>query len=108
MLTIDVPASDVEEPSARWYIANQHIREDPDTRPAPFKTRPDLIEQLQEIGTLLLDTYALFRLVRAVQDEPALKPLVRARLRNRVGRLSQDNAAALLADARSDPGHTEP
>lgn len=96
-----------QEPSARWYIANQFLREDPSTRPAPFETRPDFVETLVETGTLLIDTYALFRLVRAVQDNPVLAKPVCARLRDRVGRLSHADAEALLDDARrssSGPG----
>lgn len=89
-----------QEPSARWYIANQFMREDPNTRPAPFETRPDIVATLVEADTLLIDTYALFRLVRAVQDAPALAGPVRTRLRDRVGRLAHADALTLLDDAR--------
>lgn len=83
-------------PSAQWYIANQFLRQDPATRPAPLHGRDDVVAAFAEGDGLLLDTRVLFRLLVTSQQYPGLKPRIRELLRSARGRLSEDEVAAEL------------
>lgn len=94
-------------PSARWYIANQHLRDDPGTRPTPLAARRDVVEAFAEGGGLVLDTAALFALLRAVQDDTDLATPVRQRLKARRGVFAASDAEALIADIRASASEME-
>lgn len=57
-------------PSASWYVANGFKGDDPTTRPEPYAGRGDALDVVEESGGLVIDTRALFDLVRAVRENP--------------------------------------
>jgi hypothetical protein len=87
-------------PSGQWYVANHYLRQDPEVRPDPLATRSDVLKAFIESDGLVIDTRALYVLLRAVQDEPTLAPAVRQRLREARGVLRARDAASLLIDVR--------
>ena len=72
-------------PSARWYIANHMLRQDPSTRPVPLHGRDDVVEVFAADNGLVIDTRALFALVRFAQDNPDRRGDLRRWLRGRSG-----------------------
>jgi hypothetical protein len=89
-------------PSAQWYIANHYLRQDPEVRPDPLATRSDVLRTFTQSDGLVIDTRALYALLRAVQDDPTLAQPIRQRLREARGVLRASDAARLLADI-ADP-----
>jgi len=85
-------------PSARWYIANHHLREDPSNRPVGLHGRDDVIEVFRSSNGLLIDTRVLFRMLTACQETPAVKPTVRAHLRASFGRLDLEATETFLSE----------
>lgn len=81
-------------PDRLWYIANQFLLDDPSKRPVPLHARDDVVDVFAEDGGLVIDTRALFRLVVAVQQHPQHKEDLRAFLRGRTGRLTEEDAVA--------------
>lgn len=89
-------------PSAQWYIANQYLRDDPDVRPDPLATRSDVLKTFTESNGLVIDTRALYALLRAVQDNPSFAQPIRQRLREARGVLRARDADSLLTNI-ADP-----
>jgi hypothetical protein len=87
-------------PSAQWYIANHYLRQDPEVRPDPLATRSDVLKTFIQSDGLVVDTRALYTLLRAVQDDTALARPIRQRLREARGVLRASDADSLLADIR--------
>jgi hypothetical protein len=82
-------------PSARWYIANFRLREDPATRPRILHGRDDALAAFQKSDGLLIDSRALFVLVRRVADDPSWREIVRADMRARSGLLTVADVEAI-------------
>lgn len=57
-------------PNASWYIANGFRGDDPTTRAHPYAGREDALDVVEELDGLVIDTRALFDLVRAVREKP--------------------------------------
>jgi hypothetical protein len=57
-----------ESPRSRWYVVNQFVQSDPDTRRAPLVGADEDVTFFAEIGGLVIDTRELFQLTRAVKD----------------------------------------
>ena len=74
-----------EFPSARWYVANHMLRQDPSTRPEPLHGRDDVVEVFAADNGLVIDTRALFALVRYAQHNPERRGDLRAWLREQSG-----------------------
>jgi hypothetical protein len=56
-----------ELPNSRWYLVNQFLAADPDTRHAPLAGAEDDVKEFAKDGGLVLDTRELFQLLRAVE-----------------------------------------
>ena len=71
-----------EFPKSRWYLVNQFLGADPDTRPPPLVGAEDDVQVFAEDGGLVIDTRELFQLVRAVEqgriDQAAARRLLRS------------------------------
>jgi hypothetical protein len=71
-----------EFPKSRWYLVNQFLGADPDTRRPPLAGAEDDIKIFAEDGGLVIDTRGLFQLVRAVEegriDQAAARRLLRS------------------------------
>jgi hypothetical protein len=69
------------EPSARWYVVNQMVGQDPSTRPIPLASNPNELQTFAEDGGLVIDTSELFRLVmnvrRGLIDQDAARQEIR-------------------------------
>lgn len=92
-----------EFPSARWYIANHMLRHDPTTRPEPLRGREDVIEVFADANGLVIDTRALFMLVRHAQKHPEDRAAMRTWLRSRTGVLGPAAAGEWLKGLTSPP-----
>jgi hypothetical protein len=90
-------------PSARWYIANHMLRQDPATRPEPLHGRDDVVEVFAADHGLVIDTRALFALVRYAQDNPDRREALRAWLRTQTGVLRIADAQAWISDQHHSP-----
>ncbi|WP_404385916.1 hypothetical protein LL946_06355 [Knoellia locipacati] len=64
-------------PSARWFVTNHQRGLDPSTRESPFQNKPVVVETFANSGGTVVDTRALFDLIRLVEEEPALAPSAR-------------------------------
>ncbi|TPG17050.1 hypothetical protein [Pedococcus bigeumensis] len=90
-------------PTARWYIANHMVRQDPSTRPEPLHGRDDVIEVFAADNGLVLDTRALFALVRDAQENPEHRGAIRAWLRGQAGVITAAKVDAWLIGEASSP-----
>lgn len=86
-------------PSARWYIANHMLRQDPSTRPEPLHGRDDVVDVFAADNGLVIDTRALFSLVRYAQDHPERSSDLRGWLRGQTGVLRAADVHAWIAAA---------
>ncbi|MEU3465970.1 hypothetical protein ABZ721_39290 [Streptomyces sp. NPDC006733] len=86
------------EPSAVWYIVNQEINKDPETRQLPLSSNKSEVATFAESGGLVIDTRDLFRILIAVREGRMEASAVRQKLRESSGHLQ--NALA-LDEARS-------
>jgi hypothetical protein len=55
------------QPTTRWYVVNQFLGNDPDTRQSLLPGADEDVEIFAEDGGLILDTRSLFALVRRVE-----------------------------------------
>lgn len=90
-------------PSARWYIANHMLRRDPSTRPDPLNGRDDVVAVFAEDNGLVIDSRALFTLVRFAQDNPGLRSGLRRWLREQTGVLRTVDVNAWIEASVSTP-----
>jgi hypothetical protein len=75
-------------PSALWYVTNQFVGNDPETRPPILATnRPELVE-FAKGGGLATDTADLFRLWMAVREQRLTAEEARSRLMQTRGRFT--------------------
>jgi hypothetical protein len=58
-------------PASTWYIVNQFLDQDPDTRRPPLAGHPEEVRTFAEGGGLVIDTRELFKLWRAVAEGSA-------------------------------------
>lgn len=77
------------EPAGLWYIANHNRLVDPGARPDQFRGKSEVLETFVQDGGLVIDTRALFDLLVAVQEDPTLKPVAKALLKNGSGLISR-------------------
>jgi hypothetical protein len=71
------------EPSAQWFVVN-HLRfTDPSTRPTPFGNKAANAQTFAEVDGSIIDTRALFDLLRIVEADPNLAPAARALIRGK-------------------------
>lgn len=82
-------------PNSSWYIANGFRRDDPTLRPEPYAGRDDALDVVEEAGGVVVDTRALFDLLRITRDDPSRKPAVRQMLRDGRRRLTRCTEADL-------------
>lgn len=76
-------------PDASWYIANGFRRDDPSTRPDPYAGRDDALDVVEEAGGVVIDTRALFDLLRITRTKPDTKAAARQLLRESTRRLTR-------------------
>jgi hypothetical protein len=74
-------------PTSRWYIVNQFLEQDPDSRQTLLAGADEDIETFAEDGGLVIDTRQLFDLISRVEDGLLDAAEARATLRGCVGRL---------------------
>lgn len=91
-------------PTARWYIANHMLRQDPSMRPEPLHGREDVVEVFAADNGLVIDTRALFALVRFGQDHAGHLGDLRAWLRNQTGVLKSTDVTAWISQQGQAPG----
>jgi hypothetical protein len=72
-------------PTSRWYLVNQFLDADPDTRQPPLLGAEDDVQVFAEDGGLVIDTRDLFQLVRAVEDGRMSRADARRLLRSSTG-----------------------
>ena len=72
-------------PTTRWYVVNQFINTDPDTRRRPLAGSEDDLSVFAEDGGLVIDTRDLFHLARRVDDGGMSTAAARALLRRATG-----------------------
>jgi hypothetical protein len=89
------------DPTRLWYVVNQFIARDPDSRAAPLKANPVEVEVFAEDGGLVIDTTTLFQLVKAIQSGRLSTAIVRDHLKASTGSLT---FPAALAPAGSTAG----
>lgn len=85
-------------PSASWYVANGFRRDDPSTRPEPYVGRDDALDVVEEASGLVLDTRAIFDLLRITREDPSQRAAARRMLRDGRRRVTRV-AAADISDA---------
>jgi hypothetical protein len=78
-----------------WIIVNQFLEKDPAVRHEILNS--DSIDALAEGGNLVVDTVALFVLLRGVRTEPHIASGARESLRTTAGRFGIPEAEALVA-----------
>lgn len=75
-----------DDPITRWYVVNQFLNNDPDSR-APLLSGADAdVEVFAELGGLAIDTRDLFALARQVEGGELVPAEARRRLRTSNGR----------------------
>ena len=67
-------------PSAQWFVVNHQRFTDPSARPVPFGNKPSVAKTFSEVDGSVIDTRALFDLLRLVEADPTLAPSARALL----------------------------
>jgi hypothetical protein len=72
-------------PTTRWYVVNQFINTDPDTRRRPLAGSEDDLSVFAEDGGLVIDTRDLFHLAHRVDDGGMSGAAARALLRRATG-----------------------
>jgi hypothetical protein len=72
-------------PTTRWYVVNQFLGTDPDTRRRPLAGSEDDLSVFAEDGGLVIDTRDLFHLARRVDDGGMSTAAARALLRRSAG-----------------------
>lgn len=72
-------------PSSVWYVVNQFLGQDPDTRSAPLAGSDDDVAVFAEGGGLVVDTRELFRLLRRVEGGETSPEEARKALRGATG-----------------------
>ena len=77
-----------DSPTGQWVIVNFQRAVAPDERREPFQNNPSVLAAFEEDSGLVLDTRALFRLLRIVQDCPEVASSIREFLRSQTGVLS--------------------
>jgi hypothetical protein len=70
-----------QEPSGRWLVTNHSRHVDPDRRSAPFANKPQVLATFSKSNGTVLDTRALFDLLRLTADDPAKRSAARALLK---------------------------
>jgi hypothetical protein len=65
-------------PSAQWFLVNHQRFSDPTSRPVPFGGKPAVAQTFADVGGSIIDTRALFDLVRIVETDPTLASAARA------------------------------
>lgn len=68
-------------PSAQWFVVNHQRFTDPSGRPVPFGGKPAVAETFAQVDGSIIDTRALFDLLRLVEGNPDLAPQARALLK---------------------------
>lgn len=58
-------------PDRRWFVANHDRRHDPADRPVPFTHKPAIVDVFKSQDGLIIDTVALFDVVREVRVDPS-------------------------------------
>ena len=69
------------EPSAQWFVVNHQRFTDPSARPNPFGNKAAVAETFAQVEGSIIDTRALFDLLRLVEADPSLVPQARALLK---------------------------
>lgn len=59
-------------PSARWFVTNHQRGVDPGARQAPFENKPATTETFAKSNGTVIDTRALFDVLRLVESRPEL------------------------------------
>lgn len=72
-------------PTTRWYVVNQFLNTDPDTRRRPLSGSEDDLAVFAEDGGLVIDTRDLFLLARRVDDGEMSTSAARLLLRRAAG-----------------------
>ena len=72
-------------PTTRWYVVNQFLNTDPDTRRRPLAGSEDDLAVFAEDGGLVIDTRDLFLLARRVDDGEMSTSAARLLLRRAAG-----------------------
>lgn len=88
-------------PSARWFVTNHQRQQDPDSRQDAFANKPAVVETFAKAGGTIIDTRALFDLVRLVEEEPSRAAAARTLLRSGVTPLTRVAASDVDQPANS-------
>ncbi|MFE2513934.1 hypothetical protein ACFXG9_00860 [Streptomyces mirabilis] len=82
------------EPSSVWYMVNQEIKKDPDTRQTPLASNRDEVETFAESGGAVIDTRDLFRILTWFQAGEIDSATARQMLKTTTGRFTPENPRA--------------
>ncbi|WP_146077931.1 hypothetical protein [Pseudoclavibacter sp. AY1F1] len=85
-----------DTPPSKWLVVNREIKRDPNTR-GSF-VREDRLRTTSKNGVLILDSVAVFKLVRFVQTNPHRSRDVRDYLRSSTGGIEMRTAQAWIAE----------
>lgn len=86
-------------PPSKWLIVNRELKRDPNTR-GSF-VRVDRLRTTSKNGVLIVDSVALFKLVRFVQTNPDQASAVREYLRGTTGGIELKDAREWIAEQPS-------
>lgn len=89
-------------PSARWFVTNHQRQQDPAARQEAFANKPAVLETFAKSGGTVIDTRALFDLVRLVQEKPSRADQARTLLLTSAAALTRVDASA-LDDPAAEP-----
>ncbi|WP_208638872.1 hypothetical protein [Kitasatospora albolonga] len=74
-----------KEPSSIWYIVNQELAKDPDTRQSPLASNKDEVETFADSGGLVIDTRCIFRTLMMTREGSLDKREARRHIRESSG-----------------------
>ncbi|MFG3590258.1 hypothetical protein [Streptomyces sp. NPDC047990] len=80
------------EPSSVWYVVNQEIKKDPDTRQVPLASNREEVATFAETGGAVFDTRDIFRLLMRFRTREINDSQARSLLREATGNFSLDSA----------------
>lgn len=86
------------EPSAQWFVVNHQRLTDPSVRPTPFGNKSAVAETFAQVDGSIIDTRALFDLLRLTEADPSLQPQARALLKAKPPVLTRVHAGDLDND----------
>ncbi|MFD7047806.1 hypothetical protein ACFWBS_01530 [Streptomyces mirabilis] len=81
------------EPSSVWYVVNQEIKKDPDTRQSPLASNKEEVATFAETGGAVFDTRDIFRLLMRFRTQEINGDQARSLLREATGNYAFNSSA---------------